>query len=709
MKNSIVFAVAVLMSSVAAPALAQESEATILWDEWGVPHIEADSDVDAAYALGWAQARGRPDQLVELLVRGRGTAASLWGADYVESDILLATSGLPDFLPEMMAALEPEERARVEAFADGINAFFAANPGALSSERRKGLPVTGADVLGHAQHGIYLNFVAPRELFRAAQLRQAADQAAQPPEGDERGSNAWAVGPSRSASGNALLLMNPHLPWGGMFTWFESHVSAGDTNSYGVSLLGHPQATIMFNEHLGWTHTVNRLDNADMYAVQLTANGGYMFDGAERAFDITPKTIRVAQQDGSMSEQVVPVLRTVHGPVVARDATRAYALRLAGFGDPQFANTFAQYAQMAEAETREEFEAALSRLQNPMFNTVYADRAGEILFVSNGLHPVRASGDADYWDGVIDGGDPSTLWTEYHPYESLLRVANPESGFVQNANETGFTATFPVALDPADYPSDWIQPDMRTRPQHSIELLTADASITFDEFVEYSRSTRLAFADNMLDDLVRAAREDGRAEAVRAANVLADWNRRTDLDSRGAVLFTQWAYALFTSGSFEYDTRWSFDEPLAFSSGIADELEPRAVEVLVGIVKQADAIGVPLDLPWGAFAHVVDEDGNRLPLSQGLGGIGAFRVGNYNLMTGELQAEDQTGTGWVAAIEFADIPRAQAILPYGNFEQRPDAMKSQLPLLSRGEMREVYFTPEAVQAAAVYAETVKRD
>ncbi|WP_340587567.1 penicillin acylase family protein [Erythrobacter alti] len=699
--------------AVAQPAQAQdwssagdEDSPAIYWDEWGVAHITAAGDEDAAYALGWAQARGRPDQLIELLVQGRGTAASLWGESYVENDILVITAGIPDSIPALMAALETEERARLEAFATGINAYFNAHPEALPAERRRGLPITPEDIVAHAQSGIYLSFVAPRELFRVQQLRSAAQAPGEP---GDRGSNGWAVAPSRSESGNALLLMNPHLPWDGMFTWFESHVIADGNNRYGVGLLGHPQQTIMFNQNLGWTHTVNRLDNADMYAVELTPSGGYMFDGEERALEMHQHVLTIAQPDGSSIEQNIRIFRTVHGPVVAQDGNRVYALRIAGMGDTAYGNTFAQYAQMAEARTREEFEAALARLQNPMFNTIYADSNGEILFVSNGLHPVRGPGDADYWDGVIDGNTAETLWTDYHPYESLMRIANPASGFLQNANETGFTATLPVALDPADFPSDWIQPDMRTRPQHSIELLRDDTSITFDEIIAYAHDTRLTFADNVLDDLLRAARNDGRAEALRAVEVLGAWDRRTNAESRGAALFVQWANAFLDTGQFDYDRRWSFEAPEQFSAGISDVVEGAAVDALVATVQRADAAGIPLDLPWGMLARVPDGDGGTLPSDLAPGGLGAFRVGQFDFATGVMNTSVNGGTGWVAAIEFADTPRAQAILPYGNFEHRPAAVRSQYQLLSEGLLRDVNFTPEAVREAAVYGEVLERD
>ncbi len=701
------------LAALASPALAQDwseagnvSNPAIYWDEWGVAHIVAAGDEDAAYALGWAQARGRPDQLVELLVRSRGTAASLWGEDYVRSDTLIWTSGLPNAVPSLLAALEPEERRRVDAFVAGINAYFEAFPAALDGRRALGLPITAEDIVTNAQATLYLTFVAGRELYRSQQLSTPMSDDS---DDGERGSNGWAIGPSRSASGNSMLLMNPHLPWDGVYTWFESHIVTDDNNVYGVGFLGQPQANVMFNSHLGWTHTVNRLDNADMYAVELTEGGGYMFDGEERAFDVSRHMLDVAMPDGSMTQVPLPILRTVQGPVVARDDRRAYALRIAGFADPDHANVFAQYAAMAGARNLQEFETALQRLQNPMFNTIYADGDGEILLVSNGLHPIRSSGDAAYWDGIVDGSSSETLWSSYHPYEDLIRVANPPSGFVQNSNEPAYTATYPVTLAPSDFPSDFIQPEMRARPQHGIEMLLSDTDITFDEMIEYAHDTRLTFADNVIEDLVRASRADGRDEAMRAATVLENWDRRTNAESRGAALFTLWALATFQSDRFDYDYRWSFDAPERWSQGIADANEADAVEILVQTVQRADAAGVPLDLPWGAVARVPDGNGGTLPSDLGLSSLGAFRTGNFTFRPDTLIPEFSGGTGWVSAIEFAETPRARAILPYGNFEQLPEGIRSQYVLHSEGELREVNFTMEALREATVYGEVLERD
>ncbi|MCA1749983.1 MAG: penicillin acylase family protein, partial [Sphingomonadales bacterium] len=585
----------------------------------------------------------------------------------------------------------------------GINAWFAANPESGSAERRRMLPVMPEDVIGHTQRTINLFFMAGGELGQIRRLLAAAESI-EDAEPGERGSNAWAIAPSRSASGEALLLMNPHLPWDGVFTWFEAHLTAPGLNAYGVGLLGQGFTSILFNEHLGWTHTVNEHDGADIYAVPLT-DGGYLFGEEVRGFEESEATLKVRGEDGTLEERAVPLRRSVHGPVLGMTEDTAYALRIAGLADPRYAQAFAQYDAMARADNREEWEAAFDDLQLPTFNAIYADDNGEILYVSSGLHPVRPRGDAGFWGESIDGGDPELLWSDYQPYDRLLRVANPASGFVQNSNETGWTATIPPALDPAEYPADYVAPTMRSRPQHGLQMLLGDESIGYDELIDYAHSTRLALADNVLDDLIAAARADRRPVAMRAADVLAGWNRRSDADSRGAVLFAHWGFAMERGESgIAYDAPWTFDDPTRWPEGLADD--EAAVDALVAAAERLEAAGAPLDVAWGEMARVPDGEGGSLPTSLGLSGLGAFRVGNFAPREEGVAFDFDGGTGWVAAVEFGETPRARAILPYGNFAERPDGVRDQLPLFSRGELREVNFTPAVIEAATVRRESL---
>jgi acyl-homoserine-lactone acylase len=129
------------------------------------------------------------------------------------------------------------------------------------------------------------------------------------------GSNAWAVAPSHSASGNAMLLANPHLPWSDLFVWYEAQLTAPEIDAYGVALVGMPMLAIAFNNNLGWTSTVNTHDGWDAYELTL-ADGGYLFDGSVRPFETETQTLKVKQADGTQREEKLVVQRSIHGAIV---------------------------------------------------------------------------------------------------------------------------------------------------------------------------------------------------------------------------------------------------------------------------------------------------------------------------------------------------------------------------------------------------------
>ncbi len=683
---------------------APASSATIDWDQWGVPHIDAESREGAFYALGWAQARGRPDLLLEMMGQGRGRAAELWGEDYFQSDELMWRMGVPQALDVLYEAQGPEYQRNLDAFAAGINEYFAGNPDAGSQERRRVLPVSARDAIGHGQRALNLTFMAGEELQGLQRRLAGQETAAMETAAGERGSNGWAIAPSRSASGDAMLLINPHLPWDGLFTWFETHITTPEINAYGATLIGQPAISVGFNERLGWTHTVNVLDATDVYALAVEG-AGYRFGGELLPFEVEQATVRVRGANGAMEERTLTLTNSVHGPILGRRGDIAYAIRVAGLADPDHSRTIEQYWDMVAADNRAAFEAAFSRLQNPMFNMVYADADGEIAYVSNGLHPVRARGDAAFWRDVVDGSDPALLWTDYHPYSALMRVANPPSGFVQNSNEPGWTSAIPPAIDPANFPADFPPPFMRSRPQHGIEMLLGDESISFEELGAYARDTRLALADNVLDELVAAARADGSEAAVRAADVLAAWDRRTELGSRGAALFMLWTSAYQQSGvEGFYARQWDFSAPAEWPDGLGND--GLAVAALVATVAQMEGAGIPIDVPWGNVARIPDDGGHgaTLPVTLGPGEIGAFFVGYFS-PSGEGRAFDFSGgTSFVSTVEFGAQVRARALLPYGNFAERPEGVQNQLELLCESRFRDVNFTTEAVAESSVMRE-----
>jgi len=667
-----------------------EGRAEILWDSWGVPHIFAEDDENLFYAFGQAQMQSHGDLILRLYGEARGRAAEYWGEGYEDDDRLIRTMGVPDRGREWYAAQRPEMRRCLDAFVDGINDYAEANPDFIADEVRVVLPVEPADVLSHLQRVIHLTFVGDN--FSAAARRWEARPSTnagnpRPATTELRGSNAWAIAPERSASGNAMLLANPHLPWSGQFMFYEVQLVGPALDAYGTTLVGMPLIAIGFNQHLGWSHTVNTFDGTDLYELTL-ADGGYLYDGEVRAFDERTEIYKVKQGD-RLEERSLTVRQSIHGPVLAERNGAALAVRMVGLDQPEL---IGQYWEMIHATGLESFEAALSRLQMPTFNVIYADREGHILYLFGGRTPRRSGGDWFDWQGATAGDSSATLWTETLPYDELPRVVDPPSGWVQNANDPPWSATFPGAPNRSDFPAYLAPAGMPFRPQRSVRMLDEDDSITFDELVTYKMSTRMEFADRILDDLLPAAIELGDELTRRAATVLESWDRSADAESRGALLFARW---VAENGRNAFAGGWSESEPRTTPDGLADRRA--AVEALERAARSVERDHGALDIAWGEL-HRLRGAGIDLPGNGGPGRLGIFRVVSYATdPDGGRRAVG--GDSFVAAVEFSEPVRAHGLLSYGNASQPHSAHRGdQLELFSRKELRPFWLTRDEIEA-----------
>ncbi len=508
------------------------------------------------------------------------------------------------------------------------------------------------------------------------------------------GSNGWAIAPSRSANGNAMLLANPHLPWSDRFLWYETQLTAPGIDAYGAALVGIPVLSIAFNDNLGWTHTVNTHDGWDAYELTLV-NEGYQWNGKIRAFETEAQTLKVKQADGTLRDEPLIVRRSVHGPVVAHKDGKAIALRVVGLDQP---GALEQWWEMERAKNLAEFEVALKRLQIPMFTVIYADRDGHILQLFNGRVPVRTQGDFEYWSGLIPGDTSTTLWTETHPYDDLPRVLDPPSGWLQNANDPPWTTTFPSALNPDNYPR-YMAPrgPMWFRPQHSARMLAEDEQISFEEMVEYKHSTHMELAERLLDELTSAARQQGGELARRAANVLDAWDGKAEADSRGAVLFAFWTQELDFEDNF-FAIPWNEEKPLVTPDGLADPR--RAVAALEAAATKVEATYGTLDVPWGEVFRLRSGDLD-LPANGGSSSLGIFRTLAFAPEDdGRFQAV--SGDSYVAAIEFSNPVRAMVLTSYGNATQPNSPHRDdQLKLFANKQLRPVWRSRKEVEAHLV--------
>jgi acyl-homoserine-lactone acylase len=682
-----------------AATLQAAGKTEILWDRYGVPHIFADSLEQMFYAHGWAQMQNHADLLLRLYGESRGRAAEYWGAqsaghDNLALDRWVRLNGVPERAVAWHQAQDPKFRGYLDAFARGINAFAQAHPDHASPQFRQVLPVSGADVVGHTLRAVHYMYMGSQNRLRAesAPLLPRRTAALLPPGLTEpladAGSNTWAVGPSRSASGKSMLIINPHLIWEDFYSYMEVHLVAPGYDLYGAPQIGFPVPVIGFNRYTGWGRTVNTIDTVDFYRLTVR-EGKYEYDGELRDFERATRTIKIREANGTLREEKLEVRRSVHGPVVMDEQGVTLSMRVAGIDRPRMLE---QWFRMGGARTLNEFERALRMQSIPMWHVNYADSAGHILLVFNGLVARRPSGNYADWSKVVPGNTSKMLWTDYLKYDELPKSLDPKSGFNQNANEPPWQFTMPP-LDPAKYASFVAPGNERLssfRTKRSLRMISEDPSITYDELLAYKHSTRMELADAVLPELIAAARTSPDPLTLEAAKVLEQWDRQTEAGSQGAVLFQIFADRFFSPGdTIESQLRVKYDRtrPLDSAYGIA---EPKlALETLRAAAEECRRAYGRLDVPWGDVYRFArgksDVTGNG-----GHGRMGIFRTMQFGKKNGN-RFYPSHGETFVCAIEFGSPQRAQCALSYGNSSQPGSPhMEDQLPLMRDKKLHPVW-------------------
>jgi acyl-homoserine-lactone acylase len=651
----------------------------ILWDRYGVPHIFAPDHASLFYAYGYAQMEAHSELLVRLYAQARGRGAEFYGETYLASDRWVRTNGIPKKAAAWAAQQSPEFGPLIRAFADGLNAWAAANPAILNAAAKGVLPLTAEDVYAHGLRIIHYDWLTSESSVYTRLRRQAVET---------HGSNGWAIGPSKSASGNAMLLSNSHLPWSDMDTYFEVQLTAPGVTSYGAVWVGFPVLRQCFTEFVAWTQTTNGPTGADVYRL-VPKESGYLLDGRTKSFDVEQQIIKVRRADGTLRDEPLTIRRSVHGPVFSDDRGVIVALRVVAVDRPRM---FEQFWRMGLARNLEQWRQAMRMQQLPIFHTMYADRDGHIMYVYNAAPPRRANGDHALWNGVLPGDRTEIIaGSEIVPFDLLPQVIDPPNGWVQNCNDSPWTSTYPMVLDPAKFAAFIAPPPSLTqRAQRSIRLLSEPGKITLADLKAMKLSTRSEIADRFVDDLVAAARQLGTAKATAAADILAKWDRQGENTSDGTLLFLRFIQA--AGNAFQniggYAVAPDPRQPLATPRGFADPA--KAAALLESEAQRLEIEYKTLHVIWGDVVRLrsgpLDLPGNGVPGT--LGGIRTISTGRF--VDGKTAI--QGGDTFYAVIEFQKNgpPIGEALLGYGNWS-RPGSkhLDDQLALASRKQMRPI--------------------
>ncbi|PYX89239.1 MAG: penicillin amidase [Acidobacteria bacterium] len=527
---------------------ARQYDVRIKRDTFGVPHVIGPRDADVAFGLGFAQSEDDFVTLQQVALAARGQLAATEGRKAAVADYLVHFLRVWETVnAKYESDLPADVRKVLEAYTDGVNYYAALHQDKVI---RGALPFTGKDVAAGFVFKTPFFYGLDRVLLKLNSPENSNTVASLSLEGQDAflithqpipvGSNAVAVGPSRSADGATRLLVNSHQPYTGPVSWYEAvlesnegwHVAGGFFPGSPFMLHGH-------NQHLGWANTVNEPDLIDVYKLTINpANSNqYQLDGEWHDFEKSDAKIRVKIWGPLVWTVHREVLYAAQGPVLKTDHG-VFAIRYAGVNEVRQP---LEYYRLNKAATLAEWRAAMALQAIPSINFVYADEKANIGYVYNGLFPVRQEG-LD-WQDVLPGNRSELIWRRYLPFDKIPQIWNPGGGLVFNSNNTPFHAAAPSDdLRPQDFsPTLGIQNNMTNRAWRAMETYGADSRITKEAFRAYkfdlSYSTRSDVAQ-LVDEAIAidpGKNGDG-SNLQKAQEILKRWDYRTNVANRSAAL-----------------------------------------------------------------------------------------------------------------------------------------------------------------------------
>lgn len=664
---------------------------TIYRDTYGVPHVFGQTDASTVFGFAYAQAEDNFWRVEENFINALGRSSELYGEKSLNEDRLNHALEIPRLAQQEYARLDQHIRSLCDAFAAGFNHYIARHPEVRPRLLTKIEPWYA---LAFIRYNYYQNGFA-----RDRSLRQSGLQTAEI-EDDLKahtGSNGWVIGPSKSATGHAMLFINPHLPFFGPGQVYEGHVHSDEGwNFTGYTRFGFPLPYVGHNENGGWVSTDNAADLTDVYTETFDDPArplAYKYGNGYRLATERVVEIRVKTATGLETRRFI-MRRTHHGPILGARDGKLLAIRMAKF---EADGWLREWYDMTKAKSFVALKRAMAPLNMLFGNVMYADRQGNTWYLYNGAVPRRDS--RFDWTKPVDGSDPATEWQGYHTISELPQLTNPNTGWMQNCNTSPFLLTSGGNPDPKQFPKYMVQEGDNPRGAISREILSSKATFTFDEWRRFAFDTRVMNADRRLPGLLAALKDyldpssTGRTSdpgpALREVySELAQWKHRSANDSVAMTLFSLW-----------HDRISRVETPTALNQ----------IGALTDVVQRLERDFGTWKVAWGELSRLQRRDESKgeefddsrpsIAVSGVNGNDGAVFTFYAGPARGQKRQYGVAGGTYISVVEFGPRVRALSIHTFGaSGDPRSRHYIDQAIMYARGEFKPAWLYLEDIRA-----------
>ena len=647
----------------------------IIRDDFGVPHIYGKTDADAVFGLLYAQAEDDFNRVERNYIWAIGRLAEVEGEKSLYSD-LRARLYMTEKEAKENFENSPEWLQKLcVAFADGLNYYLAKNPDVkpkLITHFEPWMPM----FFSEGSIGGDIERVSTRKIknFYDKNNKMAVvdDGLIRLKDDEPRGSNGFAIAGSKTKSGKAMLLINPHTSF---FFRGEVHmVSEEGLNAYGAVTWGQFFVYQGFNEKTGWMHTSTGTDIIDEFEENIVKNGSktsYKYGDETRPLDSIKVNLKFKSGNG-FKEKSFMTYRTHHGPITHANGDKWVTTALMWSPIKALKQSFTR----SKKSNHKEFYEMMDIRTNSSNNTVYADADGTIAYYHGNFIPKRNE-KFDYTKPV-DGSNPLTDWQGLHPLEDNILVLNPPNGWIQNCNSTPFTSALEYSPKKEDYPAYMHSFPENYRGIHAIPLLTKASDLTLDSLIDLAYDPYLPGAEVLINGLLDAAKKSPvkSREARAAIALLKKWDFRVSESSVGMTLAQFYRNTYYRSGKIPRmvgNKRMSRLGRYEYMSKTASSKERLAV-----FQQSLDKLKADFGswkTAWGEFNRYQRNDGKiqqdfndakpSLPVGMASSSWGALASFGTRFGKGTKRQYGTSGNSFVAVVEFGDKVKAKSMLAGG--------------------------------------------
>jgi acyl-homoserine lactone acylase PvdQ len=686
----------------------QAKQVTIIRDKWGIPHIYGKTDADCVFGLLYAQCEDDFKRVENNYIDILGRSAEINGEKSLYNDLytrlLIDSAGAlmdykrsPDWLKKLL-----------EAYADGINYFLYKNPTVKPALLKRFEPWfqlmwTDGSIAAIQSGGLTIEelkkFYTSDSTSTVLTKRIEEEEAA--------GSNGFALAPSRTASGNAILYINPHVTF---YFRPEVHViSEEGLNAYGAVTWGQLFVYQGFNEHCGWMHTSGYSDVADLYAEQITKKGRKVFyEYNKMQLPVKQRAVTLSYKEGdSIKTKTINTWYTHHGPIMGSRNDQWVSVKAIN----RSLKALIQSWQRTKANGFEAFKKNMELLSNSSNNTVFADDKGNIAYWHGNLIPRR---DTTFdWSQPVDGSKATTAWKGFHLLDQTIHLYNPASGFIQNCNSTPFTAAGSSSPKKEQYPAYMATEPENFRGITAARLLEKAKKFTIDSMIATGYNTTLsAFAELIPALITRYETDLSKSDSIyiklaEPVSILKKWDLRAGANSIATTLAIEWIQKLLPLINLVRVNGKEVDLVTRVHEYASNASAAELAGTLLSVVNELTGKYGTWKTSWGTInryqrltgklQETYDDNKPSLPVGMAASTWGCLPsyVSRYN--NGSQKRYGYNGNSFICAVEFGKKVKAKSLLAGG--ESGNPASKhfnDQAEMYTKGIFKDVLFYKEDV-------------